>query len=51
MSNFIIVMIGDQSQVKSRTRTTRRVSLVEHELPTLPEHMRSSPVSIRVRVP
>ena len=25
------------------TRLTRRVSLVEHELPTLPEHLSSSP--------
>ena len=33
------------------TRLTRRVSLVEQELPTLPEHLSSSPVLSGVRVP
>ena len=32
------------------TRLTRRMSLVEQELPTLPEHLRSPPVFIGVRV-
>ena len=32
------------------TRLTRRVSLVEQELPTLPEHLRSPPVFSGVRV-
>jgi hypothetical protein len=32
------------------TRLTQRVSLVEHELLTLPEHMSSPPVLCRVRV-
>jgi hypothetical protein len=33
------------------TRLTRRVSLVEQELPTLPEHLSSPPVLSGVRVP
>ena len=32
------------------TRLTRRVSLVEQELPTLPERLSSPPVFIEVRV-
>ena len=32
------------------TRLTRRVSLVEQELPTLPEHLSSTPVFSGVRV-
>jgi hypothetical protein len=32
------------------TRSTQRVSLVEHELPTVPEHLSSPPVFSGVRV-
>jgi hypothetical protein len=32
------------------TRLTRRVPLVEQKLPTLPQHLRSSPVFIGVRI-
>ena len=31
------------------TRVTRQISLVEQELPTLPEHLRSPPVFSGVR--
>ena len=35
---------------KFKTRLTRRVSLVEQELPTLPDHLSSPPVFSGVRV-